>query len=1106
MSVDLPRRRSDRYASLPPAPPLPAGRGSTQHAKARLSILDRIFGGRKQPPKPHPLTPQQIRGQLLYTPNFGHVPSQTTSCRTGLRLRALDINEGRTHVVLAGGRILKTLKVDGVECIDDVDVREATSAVPRHLASSITQLREGSSHSAAQQAPDIVALQHETFDIEDVAWSNGRWAHQIATAAASGKVNLYDLERPGVQIGRLYEHSRQVHKVDFSPVEGQLLLSASQDGTVRLWDVRSLRHVMKFNGRSDAVRHTKWSPVSSVTFALGTDNGAVQRWDVRQNRMPVLKFFAHNKLCNSIDWHPDGRHLASGGASKDIKVWDMTGDRKQEPLVTLRTPFPIQNIRWRPPCYLTTGSNRLTKQCSHLATSYKTNAVVHVWDLRRPFIPFKEYHHFLNEGTTDLLWRSQDLLWSVGLEGEFTQSDIRYLPRVMDRRPPSVFSLSPQGDLIFFSQKRKRPPTYVSNTTVEEARAVPEVQPRQLFSSSAEERRQDGSDSSSGGKFLSSSLTGRGIPGRASAKTDTLFRSTPPNYKDFGKPVTELDETMRRAKASHSVQAAHTGTFPESALDARFRVGVRNSQSIKFGVVPTVGAFRKELRDLLSHYSKSACRMDDYETAQVFDFFCDLISSESCEAQDPYQMTSSVPDKTFDGQDRHSGSQPSLDNVVAKEEDRFDGRSQSPVHQMQITKALPVTSATKPPLEAATPNPAKPMTGPPTPTLDLALGELNVDVGESRQLLKTLQQFTDTTNETQQTSNKEENAVWPQSLDREPFQFALEDDRATSEPLATAAPASLPMEKASNLSSQTDSSEDTAVSMNSSFSARMPSAYGSFASGIVRNPGQSVSEYIHAETPEAGQRVTQPRSPDPAQTSASAPEFKTVSEPSPAGEDHIALQQRLPSPPPIQDLAEPPPHISQPDLARPVEHWTRLIEPESTHPLFGEAGSPRLRDLFDSLISAGEAAIAANFFLDLLMLLQKFGKESLPRRGDPVISYERQQQHDTLKLMDALGVSEPKLTSLFHYVHEQLLAALLDMKAAELRWRVSVALPDVFAPEITEKAFSILGCVVCGSPAPPEGKCLGCGEGCDEVSESEEEEAVEEIEAVKALGTRLREW
>lgn len=468
--------------------------------------------------------------------------------------------------MLAGGKILKTVRIDDASCVEDFNLRNsALSHAWNAPGGGESSRRHG------RGSDDATAVQHQTFDIEDVAWSNGPFSSHIATAAANGRIMLYDIERPGVEVCPLQEHTRQVHKVDFSPLEGRFLLSGSQDGTVRLWDLRNVpKTSTTFQGRADGVRHTKWSPTSTWYFALGTDSGSVQRWDIRQTKAPVLRIAAHSGTCNSIDWHPDGKHLVSAGKDQIVKIWNVVADRRpRKAAFQFMAPYEVQNVRWRPPCYVAQSSDVFTKQCTHLATSYRAFPAVHVWDLRRPYVPFKEIYHQVNHGTTDMLWHSKDLLWAVGSEGEFSQTDVPFSPKTIDRRPSQVFSQSPIGEIAFFSQLGD---TQGKDESLEEDDPQAE-DARSGFPSSpttASSRPVQGDDSYEE-KFLSTSY-GKRHSRTPSMKSTRSFGSTPPSIDDFAKPVVHLDETMR----------IHEGLLPQQSSLIGIQPGVEAHQLFGF--------------------------------------------------------------------------------------------------------------------------------------------------------------------------------------------------------------------------------------------------------------------------------------------------------------------------------------------------------------------------------------------------------------------------------------------------------------------------------------------------------------------------------------------
>ena len=72
-------------------------------------------------------------------------------------------------------------------------------------------------------------------------------------------------------------HQDRVETVAFSP-NGQTLASASDDGAVRLWDVRGHRALgAPLRGRKGAVLGVAFSP-DGRTLASGGDDGTVRLW------------------------------------------------------------------------------------------------------------------------------------------------------------------------------------------------------------------------------------------------------------------------------------------------------------------------------------------------------------------------------------------------------------------------------------------------------------------------------------------------------------------------------------------------------------------------------------------------------------------------------------------------------------------------------------------------------------------------------------------------------------------------------------------------------------------------------------------------------------
>lgn len=452
---------------------------------------------------------------------------------------------------MAGRDILKTVQVSGASCAEDFNLRS-------HIVAYAATHDISGNAVAAKHKGQVAA--------NDVKWSNGAYDSTIATAAANGQIVIYDINRPGVELARLHEHNRQVHRLAFNPHQGAYLLSGSQDATVRLWDLRQLgversaatcRSIHKYSLNNEGIRDLRWSPTNGVEFAAGTDNGVIQRWDFRNDKSPLLRINAHENTCHSIDWHPDGKHLVSGGADKNVKIWDFSStDRRMKACWQLRVPQVVMNVRWRPPCWTVNAHSTGNWQAVQFATSYdQQDPRIHLWDLRRPSMPFKEVDRY-DTPATAMLWRSENLLWSVGVAGMFTQTDITYATKVLDKRSPNVIAVASSGQINLFSDQRTKPHRALDD--------APEdfLQGRTWRGSSGE--RLSGSYSTTDGSFEESSFLSTSFKSRPRKATSSLssksVTSTPPSAGSGG-PVLRLDQSLQSELLYRPAQTAASGHF-----------------------------------------------------------------------------------------------------------------------------------------------------------------------------------------------------------------------------------------------------------------------------------------------------------------------------------------------------------------------------------------------------------------------------------------------------------------------------------------------------------------------------------------------------------------
>lgn len=146
----------------------------------------------------------------------------------------------------------------------------------------------------------------------------------IAAATSEKSVMLFSAD--GTLLRDLAGHSDKVFSVSFS-TDGNRVVSASRDGSAKVWDVSTGTCTQTLIGHSSPVSNAKFSP-NGANVATAANDNTVRLWSLNGT---CVRTFSHNGNVNAVSWSPCGTFVASGGGGDfSVIVWDVgTGACKQ---------------------------------------------------------------------------------------------------------------------------------------------------------------------------------------------------------------------------------------------------------------------------------------------------------------------------------------------------------------------------------------------------------------------------------------------------------------------------------------------------------------------------------------------------------------------------------------------------------------------------------------------------------------------------------------------------------------------------------------------------------------------------------------------------------
>lgn len=177
---------------------------------------------------------------------------------------------------------------------------------------------------------------YETQDgLYDIAWSEIH-ENQLVSASGDGSIKLWDVMLNDLPIRAWQEHTREVFCVDWSNIKKDQFVSSSWDGTVKLWTPERPRSITTLQAHHSCVYQALFSPHQPDLLATCSTDGTLKILDLRAPAYApqtnnftaplaaaALTVPASGGEVLALDWNKYRPFmLASAGVDKVVRVWD----------------------------------------------------------------------------------------------------------------------------------------------------------------------------------------------------------------------------------------------------------------------------------------------------------------------------------------------------------------------------------------------------------------------------------------------------------------------------------------------------------------------------------------------------------------------------------------------------------------------------------------------------------------------------------------------------------------------------------------------------------------------------------------------------------------